>query len=217
MTVGIVACVEVTTSTSTASPTTTPSSSVTSAGAVPVSGETIVSSATSTPTSGTTTVPTSAQTPTVCQKVMARVGSVFVSSVTYSVEPLQPNDDTELTSNSPTAKGVSFPRSPLATDGLLNDKHEPVYTVKITFPPQTVISLASIVFGLQCNVKNFSVYYFAPSNPSQPIEDVNGTPIVSTSTLVNSQASVVNIPSGLSTVTISGLEIKILYTTPANE
>lgn len=222
MTVGIVACVEVTTSTSTstASPTTTPSSSATSEGTVPVPvpNETNAPAATSITTSGTTTLPTSAQTATVCQKVMAQVGGVYVSSVTYSVQPLQPNDDTQLTSNSPTATGVSFPTSSLATEGVLNDKNEPVYTVTVTFTtPQTATSFASIVSGPQSNVNSFSVNYFASSNPNQPIQDVNGTPIVSTSTLVNSQASVVNIPPGLSTVTLSAIRINILSTTPVNE
>lgn len=210
----MVACVEVTTSTSTASPTTTPSSSATSSG--PVQSATVVSSATSTPTSGTTTVPTSAQTATVCQKAMAQVGGVYVSRVTYSVPPSQPYDDTQLTSDSPTAEGVSFPSSSLATKGLLDDNNKPVYSITVTFPRGTSPALASIVCGPQSNVQSISVTYLASTNPNQPIQDSNGLPIASTSTLVGSQVSVVNIPPTLSAFTVSGIEISILSTT-ANE
>ena len=64
---GIIACVEVTTTVFTT--TTPPSLSPT--------------------TSGTTTRPISVQTVTTCPKDMGQVGSVCVSSVTYSVQPVQ--------------------------------------------------------------------------------------------------------------------------------
>ena len=87
VTVGIIACVEVTTTTTG----TTPAISTT-------------------PTSGTTTGPTSVETTTICQKDMAQVGGVFVSSVTYSVQPVVGTTDADLTKLS--GNGINFPLVP---------------------------------------------------------------------------------------------------------
>lgn len=211
MTVGIVACVEVTTTTSSTSPTTTTSSSATST-ALTTSAS---SPTTSSPTSGTTTLPTSVQTTTVCQKVMAQVGGVYVSYVTYSVQPLQPTDSTQLTSNSSTTKGVSFPSVPNTT-GVLDQDGQPIYSINIEFSPQGADYLASVSLAPTSNVNGFSVKYFTSNNPKQPIESSPGVAIVSTSTLINSQASVVDIPNGLPSP-LSAIQIDILSTSPANE
>ena len=92
----IIACVEVTTTTAT----TTLASSTT-----PIT--TTIPSTPSPTTSGTTTLPTSVQTTTNCQKDMAQVGTVYVSSVTYSVQPVQGTNNADLTNT--TGNGVSFP------------------------------------------------------------------------------------------------------------
>jgi len=86
--VGIIACVEVTT---------------------PITA--------TTPTSGTTTLPTSVQTTTSCQKEMAQVGTIYVSSVAYSVQPVKGTNNADLTSA--TSNGITFQSVP-STNGLLD-------------------------------------------------------------------------------------------------
>jgi hypothetical protein len=107
VTIGIIACVVISTTTTT-----------------PV---TITTTASPTPTtSGTTILPTSVQTTTGCQKQMAQVGGVYVSSVTYSVPLLPGINEADLTSNS--ANGVTF-QSPPDTTGLFDDNNQPIYNI----------------------------------------------------------------------------------------
>ena len=102
---GIIACVEVTTTTVGTTPgsTSAPSQSIAPETAgVDVEGTTTVAP----PSSGTTIVPTSVSTTTVCQKDMATVGGQYVSSVTYSASTADGTDNDDLTSTS--GNGITF-------------------------------------------------------------------------------------------------------------
>lgn len=206
MTVGIIACVEVTTTTTT--PLTTPTPTTASTG-------TTTPLTTPTPTSGTTTLPTSAQTTTTCQVQMAQVGTVYVSSVTYSVKPLQGTNDNDLTN--PNGNGVDFPQ-PQGTTGLFTQSNQPIYTIDITFNPAGVNALSSIILSKDTNVNEFSVEFYGLSNPTTLIPDQNSpnnAPLSYTSTLVNNQASIVEFPKDAPT-DLSGIRI-ILISTLNNE
>ena len=203
---GIIACVEVTTTTAGTTPasTSTASSSIASTtGAVTTPAP---------PTSGTTVVPTSVATTTVCQKDMAVVGGQYVSSVTYSVQPVAQTSNDDLTS--PTGNGVTFPSVP-GTTGVLDDKNNPIYQITITFNPSGVDSLGSMTINPISNVQTFAVQFFVPSNPNQPVPvapELADQPLTVTSTIVNSQPSIVNFPSQLPSP-ISGIRILVLSTT----
>jgi hypothetical protein len=191
--VGIIACVEVSTTTTTPVTTTTPASP--------------------TPTpSGTTTLPTSVQTTTGCQKQMAEVGGVYVSSVTYSLPLLPGVNEADLTSN--TGHGVTF-QSPPDTTGLFDDNNQPIYNIILTFNPSGVNSLSSIIVNGNSNVDKFSVEFFNLSNPNQLItysSDLGSLPVSYNSTFINSQALLVNFPQDAPSE-LSGILINILSTT----
>ncbi len=190
---GIIACVEVSTTTTTPVTTTTPASP--------------------TPTpSGTTTLPTSVQTTTGCQKQMAEVGGVYVSSVTYSLPLLPGVNEADLTSN--TGHGVTF-QSPPDTTGLFDDNNQPIYNIILTFNPSGVNSLSSIIVNGNSNVDKFSVEFFNLSNPNQLItysSDLGSLPVSYNSTFINSQALLVNFPQNVPSE-LSGILINILSTT----
>ncbi len=190
---GIIACVEVSTTTTTPVTTTTPASP--------------------TPTpSGTTTLPTSVQTTTGCQKQMAEVGGVYVSSVTYSLPLLPGVNEADLTSN--TGHGVTF-QSPPDTTGLFDDNNQPIYNIILTFNPSGVNSLSSIIVNGNSNVDKFSVEFFNLSNPNQLItysSDLGSLPVSYNSTFINSQALLVNFPQDAPSE-LSGILINILSTT----
>jgi hypothetical protein len=200
--VGIIACVEVTTTTST----TTLTSSTTSI-------TTTIASSPPTTTSGTTTLPTSVQTATNCQKDMAQVGGVYVSSVTYSVQPVQGTNNVDLTNT--TGNGVTFPQ-PVGTTGLFDDQtNQPIYSIVFTFNPSGVNSLSSIIANDNSNVQKFSVEFFSLSNPSELITyptDAGDIPVSYNSTFTNSQASLTNFPEDTPS-NLSGILITILSTT----
>jgi hypothetical protein len=191
--VGIIACVEVTTPTATTHITTT-------------------TAPTPTPTtSGTTTLPTSVQTTTNCQRDMAQVGSVYVSSVTYSIQPLQGTNDADLTNTA--SNGVTFPQPP-GTTGLFYQNNQPIYNVILTFNPAGVNSLSSIIVNENSNVKQFTVEFYGLSNPNQLITYstyLGAIPVSYNSTIINSQPSIVNFPAGAPS-DLSGILITILST-----
>ncbi len=199
---GIIACVEVTTTTST----TTLASSTT-----PIT--TTIASSPTTTTSGTTTLPTSVQTATTCQKDMAQVGGVYVSSVTYSVQPVQGTNNVDLTNT--TGNGVNFPQ-PVGSTGLFDDQtNQPIYTIVFTFNPSGVNSLSSIIANANSNVQKFSVEFFSLSNPNALITyptDAGDIPVSYNSTFTNSQASLTNFPEDTPS-NLSGILITILSTT----
>jgi len=189
--VGIIACVEVTTTTVTTTPSSTPTPT----------------------TSGTTTIPTSATTTTTCQKQMAQVGTIYVSTVTYSVQPLQGTNNVDLTSST-TTNGVTFPQ-PSGTTGLRDQNNQPLYTITLTFNPAGVISFTSISIDKNSNVNSFSVEFYGLSNPNQLIRNPSGSgnsPVSYTSTVVNDQPVINNFPSDAPTDLI-GVRITILSTT----
>ena len=169
------------------------------------------STATPTP-SGTTTIPTSAQTTTNCQKEMAQVGTVYVSSVTYSVQPVQGTNNVDLTSV--TSNGVRFPQ-PSGTTGVLDQNNQPLYYITLTFNPSGVNSLNSITVDKNSNVNSFSVEFYGLSSPTQLITSPSGlgnTPVSYTSIIINNQAVINNFPSDTPTNLI-GIRITILSTT----
>ncbi len=190
---GIIACVEVTTTT-----TITPITITTPASPAPT-------------TSGTTTIPTSVQTTTNCQRDMAQVGSVYVSSVIYSIQPLQGTNDADLTNTA--SNGVTFPQ-PLGTTGLFYQNNQPIYSLTLTFNPAGVNSLSSIVVNDASNVEQFSVEFFGLSNPNQLITYstyLGAIPVSYNSTIINSQPSIVNFPADAPS-DLSGILITILST-----
>ncbi len=194
---GIIACVEVTTTTTTI---TTPITTAIPSSPAPT-------------TSGTTTLPTSVQTATSCQKDMAQVGGVYVSSVTYSVQPVQGTNNADLTN--PTGNGIDFPQ-PVGTTGLFDDQtNQPIYSIVFTFNPSGVNSLSSIIANNDSNVEQFSVEFYGLSNPSELITyptDAGAIPVSYNSTFTNSQASLANFPEDTPS-NLSGILITILSTT----
>ena len=180
---GIIACVEGTT--------TTPSSPQT--------------------TSGTTTTPTSVQTVTTCQKQMAQVGTVYVQSVTYSVQPVQGTNNADLTN--PNSNGVTL-QSVSNTNGLFDSNGQPLYTIDLAFNPAGVISLSSVVANVGSNVNEFTVEFYGLSNPNQLVTtptSQGNVPVSYESTYTNSQASITTFPSSAPS-DLSGIRITILST-----
>ncbi|CAF1508693.1 unnamed protein product, partial [Rotaria sordida] len=162
--------------------------------------------------SGTTIVPTSVQTTTRCKRDMAQVGSVYVSSVTSSIEPLggRITNNVDLT-NSETVNGVTFPSVP-DTSGLFDKNNKPLYEITFTFNPAGVDSLSSIIVNKETNVNQFVVEFFTPSNLNQPFTISPNTPLSYTSTIIDSRASIMNFLSDVPSP-LSGIRISILSTT----
>jgi len=210
VTVGIIACVEVTTTTVV----TTPQTTSTSAPTTETSSIAPITSATSLPatTSGTTVLPTSVETTTICQKDMARVGGVYVSSVVYSVEPLPETNNADLTST--TGGGVSFPSVP-DTTGLFDANNRPLYNIIITFNPAGVDSFSTLIVNPGTNVDKFAIQFYVPSYPNQPFTfapEFADIPLSYNSTIVNSRPSIMYFPPQVPSP-ISGIRISILSTT----
>lgn len=205
---------EVTTTTTGA---TTPGSTTTPSAAMPittglVAGAQQTSTTPAPPTSGTTVVPTSVATTTVCQKDMATVGGQYVSSVTYSVQPVTGTNNDDLTST--TGNGIAFPTVSGATDGVLDNTNKPIYQITITFNQPGVDSLGSITSNPNSNVDKFAVQFFVPSNPNQPVPvtpELADQPLSVVSTTSASGPSIANLPSQLPSP-ISGIRIVILST-----
>jgi len=146
---------------------------------------------------------------------MAQVGTIYVSSVTYSVKPVQGTNDNDLTN--PSGNGVDFPQ-PQGTTGLFDQNNQPLYTIDITFNPAGVKSLSSIVVNEKTNVNEFSVEFFGLSNSTQLITNPyapGNVPVSYTSTVINNQASIVNFPQNTPS-DLSGIRITIL-STPNNQ
>lgn len=210
VTVGIIACVEVSTTTvgttpeRTMAPPTEPTPGTTASQGTP-------SATPAPPTSGTTTVPTSVTTTTVCQKDMAVVGGQYVSSVTYSVPPVDGTNNDDLTST--TSNGITF--TPVSgITGLFDDNNQPLYQITITFNQAGVDSLGSITVNPTSNVNRFAVQFFTQSNPNQPVTlapELADKPVELTSTIINSRPAIVDFPSQLPSP-IGAIRILILST-----
>ena len=143
---------------------------------------------------------------------MAQVGSVYVSSVTYSLPLLQGINEADLTSI--TGNGVTY-QSPPDTTGLFDEKNQPIYNIVLTFNPAGVNSLSSIIANEESNVEKFSVEFFALSNPNELITyptTLGALPVSYNSTFTNSQASLANFPEDAPSE-LSGIRITILSTT----
>ena len=143
---------------------------------------------------------------------MAQIGTVFVSSVQYSVTPIQGIDTTDLTSNS--TNGIDFPQ-PTGTTGLFNANNQPIYSIIVTFNPSGVNSLSSIVANDNTNVNQFSVQFYGLTNRNQLIThstDLGDIPVSYNSTFTNSQASLTNFPDDTPS-DLSAIQITILSTT----
>jgi hypothetical protein len=144
---------------------------------------------------------------------MAQVGGVYVSSVTYSVQPVQGTNNVDLTNT--TGNGVNFPQ-PVGSTGLFDDQtNQPIYTIVFTFNPSGVNSLSSIIANANSNVQKFSVEFFSLSNPNALITyptDAGDIPVSYNSTFTNAQASLTNFPEDTPS-NLSGILITILSTT----
>lgn len=181
----MIACVEpVTTPTTTASQTTATSKGVTPTPSV---------------TSGTTVVPTSVETTTPCTKEMAQVGTVLLPTVRYSITPIWPYKNEDLTT--PTGEGISFAASP-ALSGIMNDAGEPRYYIDLMFNPAGASALSSVLIHEGSNVLAFDVQIFVASNPTEPVTVVTSTGeevVTYSSRIINELPSVTqfndNIPS----------------------
>lgn len=190
MTVGIIACVEVTTTTASTAAGSTPSEVQT----VPP-GETVPY--TVPPSSGTTVTPTSVATTTVCQKDMAIVGGQYVSSVVYSVAPVEGTNNNDLTN--PSSNGVTFPEVE-NFNGVLDSNNNSVYEITITLKESGVDSVGSITLNpsSETNVNEFAVQFFASSNPNQLVAvsaEKPNQPVTLFSKNINSHPTIDNIPS----------------------
>jgi len=142
---------------------------------------------------------------------MAQVGGVYVSSVTYSVQPIQGTNDVDLTNTA--SNGVTFQQAP-GTTGLLDQYSQPIYNITLTFNQAGVNSLSSIIVNENSNVDQFSVEFFGLSNPNQLITyptAVGNIPISYKSTVINSQPSIVTFPADAPS-DLSGILITILST-----
>jgi hypothetical protein len=143
---------------------------------------------------------------------MAQVGSVYVSSVTYSIQPVKGTNNADLTNAA--SNGVTLQSVP-STNGLFDTNDQPLYTIDLTFNPAGVNSLSSVVANAGSNVDKFSVEFFGLLNPNQLITYPTGSgvgPISYTSTYTNLQASIVTFPSSAPS-DLSGIRITILSTT----
>ncbi len=188
---------------------------VTTTAAITTAAASLTTAIPSTPmtsVSGTTTLPTSGQTTTTCQREMAQVGSVYVSSVTYSIQPVKGTNNADLTSA--TSNGVTFLSVP-STNGLFDTNNQPLYTIDLSFNPAGVNSLSSVVANAGSNVDQFSVEFFGLLNPNQLITYPSGSgvgPVSYISTYTNSQASLATLPNNAPS-DLSGIRISILSTT----
>ncbi len=141
---------------------------------------------------------------------MAQVGSVYVSSVSYSIRPLNGIVDSDLTK--PTGNGISFglvgdePR-------ILDENQQPLYQITLTFNRAGVNSLSSIEVNPETNVKMFSVEFFTTTNTKQPVLTESNVPLSYNSTLnKDSLPSIVNFPPQVPSP-LGGIRISILSTT----
>ncbi len=226
---GIIACVEVTTTTATSIGTTpgstsTPSSSITPTTGAPATTETteallvggvLPPTTTSTPTppiSGTTTRLADVTTTTGCQKQMANVNSQYVSSVVYSVQPVNGTNTADLTNTN--SNGITFPPVPDIT-GLFDNNNEPLYQITMIFNPAGVDSLGTITINPNSNVEKFSVEFFVPGDLNQPVIDAStNQPLEFNSTMINSESppTISNLPPQIPSP-LGGIRINILKTT----
>jgi hypothetical protein len=141
---------------------------------------------------------------------MAQVGTIYVSSVTYSVQPVQ-GTNADLTNT--TSNGITFPQ-PSGTTGLFDQNNQPIYNITLTFNPAGVNSFSSIIVNENSNVDQFSVEFFGLSNPNQLITyptGVGNIPVSYNSTIINSQPSIVYFPADAPS-DLSGILITILST-----
>jgi hypothetical protein len=143
---------------------------------------------------------------------MAQVGTVYVSSVKYSVQPVQGTNNADLTN--PNSNGVTLQSVP-SPNGLFDSNNQPIYTIDLTFNPAGVTSLSSVVANTGSNVNEFSVEFYGSSNPNQLIPSATlpgNVPVSYESTYTNSQASITTFPSSAPS-DLSGIRIIILSTT----
>jgi hypothetical protein len=143
---------------------------------------------------------------------MAQVGTIYVSSVAYSVQAVKGTNNADLTSA--TSNGVTFQSVP-DTTGLFDTNNQPLYTIDLIFNPAGVNSLSSVVANAGSNVEQFSIEFYGLTNPNQLITYPSGSgvgPISYTSTYTNSQASLVTFPNNAPS-DLSGIRISILSTT----
>jgi hypothetical protein len=200
--VGIIACVEPTTTTAAAT------TSVTKGTVILGDGVSTV-----TPKSGTTVVPTSSQTTTACQKDMAVVGGIYVASVDYSVAPVRGTNSNDLTST--TGNGITFPKVNGFT-GVVDSNGNAMYVITITFVEPGVDSLGSIIVNknINSNVDQIAVQFFVSSNPNQPISvdpEAPYKPLTIYSTIGDQGASITNLPAQLPSP-ISGVRVLVIST-----
>jgi hypothetical protein len=143
---------------------------------------------------------------------MAVVGGQYVSSVTYSVPPVDGTNKDDLTST--TGNGITF--TPVSgVTGLFDQNNQPLYQITITFNRAGVDSLGSITVNPMSNVQQFAVQFFTQSNPDQPVTlapEFANKPVEVISTIINSRPSIVDFPSQLPSP-ISAIRILILSTT----
>ena len=140
---------------------------------------------------------------------MAEVGRVYVSSVSYSLPHVNETSDLDLTRT--TGVGVTFPLLENTT-GLYDRNNKPLYQITINFNSAGVDSLSSIIVNSDSNVNQFSVEFFVPTNPNEPVKNSSDLPLTYTSSIINSQVSIVNFGEDVPSPLI-GVRISVLSTT----
>jgi len=125
---------------------------------------------------------------------MAEVGRVYVSSVSYSLPHVNETSDLDLTRT--TGVGVTFPLLENTT-GLYDRNNKPLYQITI---------------NCDSNVNQFSVEFFVPTNPNEPVKNSSDLPLTYTSSIINSQVSIVNFGEDVPSPLI-GVRISVLSTT----
>lgn len=143
---------------------------------------------------------------------MAVVGGQYVSSVNYpSAQPVAGTNSDELTNTA--GNGITFTAVP-GTTGLVDDKKEPLYQITIKFNEPGVDSLGSITVTAASNVVKFGVLIFAATNPDQPVTaapELGGKPLLFSSTVIGSQATIGDLPSQVPSP-VSAIRIVVLET-----
>ena len=167
-------------------------------------------------TSGTTVAPTSVATTTPCQKNMAIVGEQYVSSISYTTQPITGTINTDLTADK--SNGITFPQQP-AVSGFTDSSNQPLYVITFNFNAPGVASLGSVAVKptSDSNVNQFTVEFYALSNPSVPVplnaDSGDTTPLYFTSALKGTIPSIDSFPESYVPSPLIGIRFIVASTT----
>jgi hypothetical protein len=138
---------------------------------------------------------------------MAEVGGAYVQSVTYSVSPVAGTKDSDLTDKN--GNGVTLEQVP-NTEGVLNERNEPIYTITVRFNEPGVDSVGSIALDDKTNVDKFAIQ-FIESGSNEPVTVAPNQPLYINSIIQNSVATISDFPSQVP-APLSAIRIVVLST-----